>query len=661
MIEKLLNPQSVAIVGASRHKEKIGFQLLSNLIKSGYKGEIFPVNPEASEILDLKSYKKIGDIEKPIDLAVIIVPAPIVPEVLQDCVKKSVSNAVVISSGFSEIGPKGKILQDEIEDVIIKASPLRVLGPNCLGVFNTANNLNVTFAAPSLIKGGVSAVFQSGALGVALLDWAQKYEFGFAKFISLGNKVDIEESEIIEYLMKDDDTKVIALYLEEISNLRKFLDICRKASAKKPIIILKGGTTALGARAAFSHTAAMINPQHITKAIFAQSNLIVAKTIEEMLNLIQVLCWEPPAKNKNIAIITNAGGPGILATDAASRFGLKMSPPGAKTTQKLKKALPLIAAISNPIDLTGEAKAVDYRKALDILISDPNYSAFAVLLTPQTATEIKETADLLIKNAKAPKPVVASFLGDKMVAEGVEALRKAKVPHFEDPENAVMALSKSIKYWQKFYAPKDFIDLTPTEPEIHPAGDALELVARYNIPIPPSGMATNVDVAMKVVGRIGLPVAVKNVSKNVIHKYKAGKVILNVQSESYLKMAIQQVGFPVLIQRMVDSPVEVIVGAKRDPKMGVILTFGWGGVYVEDLNDIAARFLPLTESDLEEMIKETKIGRVLLREDVDLSALKNILVDVAQIMTDFSEINELDLNPIKIAQNQAICVDARYR
>ncbi len=660
-MDKLFNPKSIAVIGASRHPEKLGYQILDNLIKSKFQGDIFPVNPEAKEILKLKAYPKVSDISSVVDLAVVIVPAPIVPEVLADCVKKDVSYAVIISSGFSEIGKKGKLLQDEIKDVIIKTSPLRVLGPNCLGVFNTENNLNATFAAPKLVSGRVAAVFQSGALGVALLDWAEKYEFGFSKFISLGNKVDIEEAEVIEYLMDDPQTKVIALYLEEIENPARFLKTARKASNKKPIIILKGGTTPLGAKAAFSHTAALISPSHVTKAIFAQSNLVVAETIEEMLNLIQTLSSEPPAKSKNVAIISNAGGPAILATDTASRTGVRLPPPTKELEESLKKVLPEVSSLHNPFDLTGEAKAKDYENALNLLMKNPNYSSIAVLLTPQTTIDISEVAHVLAKNAKASKPIVASFLGDRLVEEGKEILRKAKVPQFDDPQMAIKALSKISKYWERFFAKKDFVELYSTSPEIKPAGDALELVHRYNIPIPPSGIATTMDVAMKIVGRIGLPVAVKNVSKTGEHKFKAGKVILNVQSESFLKVAIHKLGFPVLIQRMVDSPYEAFVGAKRDKKLGAVLTFGWGGIFVEDLDDVSARILPLTEYDLDEMIKETKMGKILIQNNVNLSLIKNILVEVCQIMTDFPEITELDLNPVKITQDAAYCVDARYK
>jgi len=660
-MDSLFNPKTIAVIGASRHKEKLGYQILNNIVKGGFKGKIYPINPEANEILNLKSFAKITDVQDEIDLAIIIVPAPIVPEILDQCVNKKVANAAIISSGFAEMGKTGKLLQDEIRDVIIKASPLRVLGPNCLGIFNTSINLNATFAAPELVKGTVSAVLQSGALGVAFLDWAKKFEFGYSKFISLGNKVDIEESEIIEYLANDPDTKVIILYLEDIAKPVKFLNICREASSKKPIIILKGGVTAAGARAAFSHTAAMVRSVHINEAIFAQANLVVAQTIEQVLNLIPILCWEPPVRTSNIGIITNAGGPGILTADAVSYNGLSMPSVDEKTSLKLKKVLPPVATISNPLDLGGEAKANDYEAALQYFLSDGRFSSILVLLTPQTATEITQTAQVLAKNTKAPKLIVASFLGDKTVSGGIDILQKNHVPYFDTPEVAIKAIAQVNKYWQKYFSVKNIIELSNDSHQEIPIGDALELVQKHNIPIPPSGVATNVDVAMKIVGRIGFPVAVKNVSKNIVHKYKAGKVVLNVQSESFLKESIRKVGFPVLVQRMVDSPFEIIIGAKRDVNLGVILTFGWGGIFVEDLEDIAVRILPLTELDLDEMIKVTKIGKILVRERIDLSAIKNILIEVCQLMYDFPEIEELDLNPIKVSKDTAYCVDARYR
>lgn len=659
-MEKLFNPKSIAVIGASRHKEKLGYQVLDNLMKSGFKGNIYPINPDACEILGFKSVNKVSDISEDIDLAIIIVPASIVPEVLKNCVEKKVSFTIIISSGFSELGSKGKILQEKIKD-IIAPSNLRVLGPNCLGVFNTVNNLNATFAAPKLTKGTVGAVFQSGALGVALLDWAEKYQFGFSKFVSLGNKVDIEESEILTYLAEDPETKVIALYLEQIENPAKFLQVARSVSEKKPIVILKGGTTAIGARAAFSHTAAMITPRHINEAIFSQSNLIVAQTIEEMINVIQILSTEPETKSRDLAIITNAGGPGILSTDMAVMSDLNVSLPNQSLKSKLEKKLKNISSASNPLDLTGEAKAQDYEDALKLIIDDKQYSSILTILTPQTATEINKTAEVIGKYANSKKPIVASFLGSKLILSGEKILKSANVPFLEEPENAVKALGKVARYWRKASMSKEFIELTHTDQDIVPSGDALELVSRYNIPIPPSGMATNIDVAMKIVGRIGFPVAVKNVSKAVVHKFKAGKVVLNVQSESFLKTAIEKVGWPVLIQRMTDSPFEIIIGAKRDDKLGIIITFGWGGVFAEDIDDISLRILPLTENDLDEMIKETKIGNILIREAVDVSSLKNILIEVSQIMTDFNGINELDLNPVKVFENRAYCVDARYK
>ena len=660
-MDKLFNPTSIAVIGASRHKEKLGYQILYNIIQSGFAGYIYPINPEAREILGKRSYRKITDIEGEINLAIVAVPANIVPEVLADCVEKNVNFAVVISAGFSEIGKKGQIFQDEIKDVIIKTSPLRVLGPNCLGIINTSNNLNATFAAPALVKGNVAAVFQSGALGVALLDWAKTYEFGFSKFVSLGNKVDVEESEILEYLGEDEDTKVIAVYLENIANPKKFLHVARRVAAKKPIVILKGGTTKMGQTAAFSHTAAMVTPDHLTQAIFIQSNLIVARTIEEMLSLIQLLSCEPAVSQKKLAVITNAGGPGILATDAASQVGLNMPLITPKTEKSLKKVLPEVGSIANPLDLAGEALACDYENALSAFINEPQMASILVLLTPQTMTEVDKTAEVLVKYAAAKKPIVAAFLGDRMVKSGIDILRKGRVPYFDDPEAAVRAIEKVTRYWNKFLSPKDFIELSPDNKSIESAGDALELLDRYNIPIPPSGMATTMDVVMKIVGRIGMPVVVKNISHKFIHKFKAGKVVLNVQSEAFLKQSVEKVGFPVLIQRMVESPFEIIIGAKREEKIGTILTFGWGGVFTEDIGDISAKILPLTEYDLDEMIKETKIGKILMRENIDLSGLKNILVEVSQIMTDYPEISEIDLNPVKVMPSQVICVDARYK
>ncbi len=658
-MEKLFNPQSIAIIGTSRHKEKLGYQILDVLVRNGYKGQIYPVNPETSEIMNLQCFPEVAAITEKIDLAVIIVPAPMVPKVLKECISKNIEYAVIISAGFAELGEEGRLLQNEIKN-LIKASPIRVVGPNCLGIFNTSANFDATFAAPQLAKGNVAAVFQSGALGVAFLDWAEKYHFGFSKFVSLGNKVDIEESELIEYLADDPDTKIIALYLEEITDPQKFLKACRKATEKKPVIILKGGTTNLGAKAAFSHTASMIKSSHTTQAIFSQANLIVAPTIEAMLNIIQVLSSEPQIISKRMLIVTNAGGPGILATDMASKLGMELPAIDEKSAVQLRIVLPKVASIHNPLDMAGEAKAKDYEAVLKYAIERDEFSSILVLLTPQTATEVKETAEILASLSKYPKPIIASFLGDKAVAEAINIFQEYKVPHFDDPEIAVFTINKIANYWINVWKKKYPIEIESNGANIETLGEPMQLIQNYNIPVPPSGFATTMEVALQILARIGFPVAIKNVGKFGEHKFKAGKVKLNITSQEYFTQAIKQVQFPVLIQKMVDFPFEIIIGAKRDEQMGIILTFGWGGVFVEDLSDISARILPLTEVDLDEMIKETKIGHILIREKVDLSNIKNIMVAVAQIMTDYSNITELDLNPIKVTQDQAICVDARY-
>lgn len=654
----LFSPKTIAVVGASRHKEKLGYQIYEKLISGNFQGQVFPVNPEAYSILGQKVYGSLSNIPVDIDLAVIVIPAKFVVEAVKEAVKKQVKAAIIISAGFAEIGAEGHALQEQIKDVI-KASPIRILGPNCLGVFNTANNFDATFASPKLVKGSVSAIFQSGALGVAFLDWASSYGFGLAKFVSLGNKVDIEETEIIEFLKNDPDTKIIALYLENVSNPNKFLKVCRETSAIKPIIILKGGTSNLGAKAAFSHTAAMVGSSLTTKALFSQSNLIVAQTIEEMLNLIMVLNTEPPMQSDKICLITNAGGPGILATDMVGRLGMKLPSPPEKDILALKKALPKAASFNNPFDLSGEAKASEYNAALQFALH-ADYGAIILLLTAQTVTEVENTAEVISQYAKSPKPIIASFLGDKSVAKGKEILLKNLIPHFSDPELAVFALWKIAAYWKKRLNPIDLINIEKQTDGREMLGDPFILLQTYSVPIPLTGIATNLDVAYQIIGRIGYPVVVKNIAKFGEHKSKAGKVVLNISSDQFLLEAIKKVGFPVLVQSMVNAPFEVIIGAKRDQEFGVTLSFGWGGVYAEEINDIAARILPLTEVDLDEMIRETKIGQILIREKVDLSPIKNILIDVAQIMIDFPQITELDLNPVKVSEREAICVDTRY-
>jgi len=584
------------------------------------------------------------------------VPAKIVENIIANCQKKNVKYAIIISSGFAEQGKSGKILQNRINDML-KDSPLRIIGPNCLGIINTDNNLNATFAAPKLIKGNVAAVFQSGALGAALLDWANEYNFGFSKFISLGNKIDIEESELIEYLAEDDDTKVIALYLEDIRDTKKFYSVCREASSQKPIIILKGGMTVIGAKAAFSHTAAMVTPRHIIKAVFSQSNLIVAKTIEDLLNLIQVLSWEPAATSKNIAIISNAGGPAILATDVASRCGLHLP---KLHEEVLNNVLPEIASSDNPIDLGGQASAKDYRKALDYCLNNKMISSIVGILTPQTSTEIEETAKVFASFNNAKKPIVVSFLGDRLVDKGISILKDAHVPHFDTPEEAVKALASSIKYWKKDKQNYHLIDFNSTNSNAN-CDNVYEVIENYNIPFAEFEIVNNFDEAIKISKNLGYPLVAKNISGKFVHKHKAGKVVLGINDNHSFKLALKKVSFPALIQKMINLPFEVIVGVKQDIDAGAVLTFGWGGIYTEEVSDIAVRISPLTLNDLDEMIKETKIGRILHRENIDLSVLKNIMIELLQISIDNPRILEIEINPIKLSFDKTICVDARMK
>lgn len=641
MMKKLFNPQSIAVIGASRHEDKLGYQILKNIIDAGFTGKIFPVNPEAEEILSKKCFPTVIEISDQVDLAIIVVPKEIVPEILRQCVKKIVPYVVIITAGFAEKGLEGQKLQDEVKKIITN-SQTRILGPNCLGLFNTENNLNATFAKQGLVKGNVSAVFQSGALGVAALDWAKQYGFGFSKFISLGNKMDLEESDMLEYLTNDPETRVIALYLEQIANPTKFLEIARNTAKEKPVIVLKGGTTSAGAEAAFSHTAAMVTPNKINEAIFSQANLINARTIDEMLNLIPILSYESPAKGKNLAIVTNAGGPGILATDAAIRAGLNLN---------------------KVLDLTGTALASDYKKALDEFIKSPTFDSILVILTPQSMTEVVETAKVVASFSKKSKPVIVSFMGNESVKEGIEIFKKESVPFFSEPQDAVKALAKAIKYWEKRETYAREIRKVKSE-KLTLTDNPFDLISRYKIKVAESKLISDFSEAKLAAQKISYPVAVKNMAEGA-HKYKSGKLVLNVTTDESLKKALVKVGLPAIVQKMIDSPFEVIVGGKFEKNIGHVLTFGWGGILTQDLNDLSMRVISsevnLTELDLDEMIKETRIGKVLMREKLDLEPIKDVLRKIVQLLSDFPEIVELDLNPLKIKEGQAICIDVRYK
>ena len=645
-------PQSVAVIGASANKKKLGFQLLKNLIDAGYDGQIFPVNLDEKEILAKKVYQSVLDIHAPLDLAVIIIPREIVPQVLKQCIHKLVKYVLIISAGFAEKDAQGKKLQKEL-DQITKNTATKIIGPNCLGIINTEQKLNLTFAASKVQAGGIGLILQSGAIGAAILDWAREKELGISKFISLGNKLQTNEMDALRILGEDDQTKMIGIYLEEISDPREFLCLARKITKIKPIVVLKGGVTDLGAKAASSHTAALATSNELERALFSQTNVLIAEEYSELLDLLQLLTCKIFDAGKSLAIVTNAGGPGILAADAASRAGFKLPNPNRQDRIKIENTLTSFASISNPFDLGGDAAAESYRKIIELIEKSPNYSSILAIVTPQTSTEIEKTAKVLTKFRQSPKPVVASFLGGQKIKPAQEILTIGHIPHFDDPADAVSLLGKIHRYFDRRKSPSEIIEIPRVEN--YKSRDEVELLEKYEIPFVKSAHVVTDSETMAFVEENDFPVAFKT-NKPIKYKGRSGKVGLNISDNHALNRATGAIGYPAIIQKMVDSPYEILIGARRDPKFGIVVFFGHGGIFVEENVDVKLKMLPLTAADVDEMIEQTSIWKMIKRYKVK-TPIKQTILTVARLMDENQDISSIEFNPFKILNGKIVGVD----
>lgn len=645
--------QSIAIIGASADPKKLGNQLLKNLIKARYGGKIFPINLKEKIILKLKAYSSVLDIHQKIDLAVIIIPREIVPQVLSQCALKEIPYVLIISAGFAEKDALGKKLQEKIIK-ISQNSKTTIIGPNCLGLIDTVNKINLTFAASDVIKGPIGLILQSGAIGAAIFDWAKENNVGISKFISLGNKVQFSEIEALEILANDPNTNIIALYLENITKPAKFLDKCRQVSKIKPVIILKGGSTKLGAKAASSHTAALSSPEELNEAIYAQANLIVARDFEELINFLELFGTKTfNLKEKTLSIITNAGGLGILAADAANRSNLTL-PRLTKSQQNfLSKTFSSFASLENPFDLGGDALASSYREILNLVEKAPQYASILVILTPQASTEVEKTAQIISTYKNSRKPVIASFLGGSKIARGIQILKKSHIPCYDDPAEALALLGKIYLYYRKKISKDSIIEIKSIVNQIPIPDD--QIVKNYNLPFAKSYNVNSDADVMGHIEEVGFPIVYKT-AKNIVHKGKSGKVGLNISDHQALKRAIEVIGYPGILQEMVESPFEVLVGAKRHPDFGPAVIFGQGGIFTEENADISLKLLPLTAADLNEMIEGVRIWDTIKKFKVKDQIL-GLIITMGKIILENPDISEIELNPIKISVGSIKAVD----
>ncbi len=677
MLDTLFSPRSIAVIGATDSEGKIGHAILYNLIQSGFKGNIYPVNPGKDSLLGLPCFKNLDAIPGRIDLAVVVIPGTLVLDTLETCGKKGVGSAIVISAGFRETGHEGLILERKITD-IAKRYKIRVLGPNCLGVIDTKTPMNATFAAGMPRRGAIAFMSQSGALCASILDIALAQDIGFSHFVSLGNKADLNEIDFLEAWADDPETKVVMAYLEGIRDGSRFLEVVRGLTKSKPVIAIKSGVTSGGSRAVSSHTGALAGSERAYEAAFKQGGVLRASSVEELFDFAIALARQPLPRGDRVAVVTNAGGPGIMATDAIERAGLKLASFSKETVDQLRQVLPAAANCLNPVDVLGDATSERFRSALDLVRTDRNVDALIVILAPTFTTKIETLAEIVGKTAgHTDIPLLASFMGEASIQAGVKILTHHQVPNYVIPERAVSALKTMVKQrlWQD-QPPPVFVTLDAEREKVaqifervrsedrQQIGDAeaRSILEAYRIPIPPSKLCRTSEEAVDFAEKVGYPVVMKIASPAILHKTDVGGVRLNIQSARDVRDSLDLITFRAtrympgaeiwgcLVQQQVRGGKEVIIGMNRDPQFGPLVMFGLGGIYVEALHDVSFRIAPFEKEEASEMMKEIRSYNLLLgvrgEPKSDLNALSETLLKVSQLAADFPEIVEMDINPL---------------
>ena len=693
-LRELFNPRSVAIIGASRKEGKIGHSIVKNIVDSGYEGEVYPVNPGEREILARPCYPGVGEIPAPVEVAVIAIPAPAVLEAARQCGRKGVRYLVVISAGFKEVGRKGLELERELA-AVCRGYGMRLVGPNSLGLMDTHTPINASFSAVSPLKGEIGFFSQSGALCASILDWSLTRGIGFSKFVSMGNKADLNEVDFIEDAAADPYTRVILCYIEGVSDGPRFVRVAREASRRKPIVIIKSGVSQAGARAASSHTGALAGSDLAYETAFRQCGVFRARGMEELFDLAIAFASQPPPRGDRVAVVTNSGGPGILATDGVELRGLEMARLDRSTTDELRRRLPLEASVYNPVDVLGDAGTDRYRLALELVVNDPGVDSVVVLLTPTATTRPAEVAGVMVEvNREHPgKPVVAAFMGGASVEAGAKLLMDNAIPCYLSPERAVIALAGLSRYARFLRRPvregtPAFPDLDRRAVEEVLAGARREnrrvllgsegsrIAAAYGIPAAPSYLATSPREAGSLASRAGFPVAMKVASPQVLHKTDVGGVRLQVSSEDEAEKAFIDILesvqrflpdariYGVEVQPMMPRGTELIIGVSRDVQFGPLVMFGLGGIYVNLLRDVAFRLAEgLSREEIREMIAETKAYTLLKgfrgERPGDLGAVVEAVARVARLATDFPELVELDLNPVFAYEKGITALDVK--
>ncbi len=694
-LDAFFSPQSIAVIGASTNTSKLGYAVLDNLVNGDFLQDgrkVYPINPKADEILGLPAFPTVADIPDPIDLAVIVIPYPLVPEAMRTCGEKGIPAVIVISAGFREAGMDGVEREQELIEITNDYN-IRLIGPNCLGVINTVIPMNASFSAGLPPKGPMDFMSQSGALGTAILDWAQAGRLGLSKFVSLGNKADVSETDLLRAWAKDPTSNVILSYMEGLPDGQEFIRVARQVSKLKPIVALKSGVTQAGSRAVSSHTGSLAGSEQAYEAAFQQSGILRAHSLQDLFDMARAFGYLSPLQGDHIAIVTNAGGPGILATDALERAGLKLARFKPECVKALEQFLPDAASAANPIDVLGDARADRYRFALEQVIESPSVDGVLVILTPQAMTEIVETAEVIAEiNEKVDIPILACFMGEARVDAGIESMAKNNIPNFSFPERAAMVLRAMSQYREYRARPlpsfesfdvdqktvRQTIDNVLDEGRLS-IGDAeaQSILSAYGLQAPPSEIAETAERAVEIAADMGYPVVLKIASPDILHKTDVGGVKVGLQNPTDVRDAFDLITYRsqrylpearlwgCQVQKMVPSGLEILIGMNRDPQFGPLVTFGLGGIYVEAFKDAAFRIAPFSRDEAAQMLMEIRANALLngVRGEppVDMETLVDALLRISQLVLDFPEIAELDINPFIVYEKGSggIALDMR--
>jgi acetyltransferase len=693
-LKKIFEPRTVAVIGASNNEGSVGYALIKNMIGSGFKGTVYPINFKHKSIYGVRSYSKLADTRDEIDLAIIATPSATVPDLVKECGEYGVGGIVIISAGFMEAGDKGHQLTETILGYAHKYN-MRIVGPNCLGFIKPSIKLNASFANKMALPGKIAFISQSGALCTAILDWSVEKNVGFSYFVSIGSMVDVGFHDLIDYFGNDPNTSSIVIYMESLTHTRKFMSAARAFARTKPIIVLKAGKSAAGAKVALSHTGTLAGNEIAFEAAFKRAGIISVNTIEELFNAAQALAMQPRPGGKRLSIVTNAGGPGVLATDHLINLGGELAELSAPTMKRLNEVLPPVWSHGNPVDVLGDAGAERYKNATEAVLADDGVDGVLVILTPQAMTKAGEIArEIVTLGKKYSKPILASWMGQKDVDEGCEILESGDIPVFRIPENAVNTFMSMYKYTRNIEAlyetpssiPHSFNPDTEKNHQLIKSimaehryvlteNEAKEMLTNYHIPITRNKVATKEEDVKIICEEIGFPVVMKIASPDITHKTDTGGVVLNVKNveeaiETFRSiMAGALAAKPdadikgVLIEEMVNKKYELIIGSKKDPIFGPVIVFGMGGVAVEVFKDLNVGLPPLNMTLAQRIIEETKIYRLLKgyrgMKGADIESIKFLLYKFAYLVMDFPQIKEIDINPFVVDHTGGVVLDAK--